>query len=136
MSIAKFLTETATLMINPEDVQPAFTIYEDLYWSLSDGEEMHIEVIMDAIIQELNVTPKESVALARRILAFINTAALEPDINEAALSAGTKDHLGLCLSHAVAKAPLRWVDGADLGLGEGSFEAFEITAFRKLLYQQ
>lgn len=91
MSVTEFFAETATILIDPEDVQPAFTIYADLYWALADDEELHIDAVIEAIIQELNVPPKEAVALARRTLAFINTAALEPDINEAALSAEAKD---------------------------------------------
>lgn len=133
MKSKEILEASSTQAVTLAEMVAALQLYasvRDAWASDHDDDELvDMEYLLNTITEEMAVTPVVAIALARRVIAFYNTAAEASDILEMAERASADEALADKLSNAIATAPF-----GPHGEGEDEvLEVFDLGAFRRAI---
>lgn len=117
MSNAEIYRKAAEMTVSPDDIESAFDVYRDLQevaLGSDEDETVAIRYFLDALAGEMTVSPLMAIALARRILAFHNTLAVDADL--LFLVQNEWEQLFPAIYKAIAEVPLPapQADGGDV----------------------
>ncbi len=120
--------KAAEVAVSADDVESAFVIYRDLQETLQRSgadDIVDIRYLLDILAEEMQVSPLKAIALARRILAFQNTLAVDADL--LFLVQNEWEQLFPAIYQAIADAPLPapQADGGDV---DEEFDAEQLRA--------
>jgi hypothetical protein len=128
MVSTEIYSRAAEVVVSPDDIEVAFVIYRELQETLerSDADEIvDIGYLLDILSDEMKASPLKAIALARRILAFQNTLAVDADL--LFLVQNEWEQLFPAIYKAIAEAPLpeQQAEGGDVN---EEFDAEQLRA--------
>ncbi len=128
MANIEIYRKAAEAVVSPDEVEAAFVIYRDLEETAQrSGEDETVDIVslLDILSEEMKVSPLKAIALARRIVAFYNTLAVDADL--LFLVQNEWEQLFPAIYQAVAEAPLP----APQAEGEEANEEFDAEQLRE-----
>jgi hypothetical protein len=128
MANIEIYRKAAETVVSSDEVESAFVIYRELQETAQrSGEDETVDIVylLDILSDELKVSPLKAIALARRIVAFYNTLAVDAEL--LFLVQNEWEQLFPAIYQAVAEAPLP----APQTDGEEANEEFDAEKLRE-----